>query len=782
MSVQSTPTQSFLTKTENGNLAIDTVQRSIYLAINQLMHGSEHNHIVTCFTKAVNDALAMPESDVPIETEHIDAPLVDDLIEIDDDINEISPTEPEKLLTPTMLKQTKLIRILALVLRLVDFRNGGHGRRLESRIALITVCSMISNAELTKVMLKLWASHHGRWNNLNDLEDELNTDFATLQEKYPSITPEFVEQTKSDIVDLFIEQIKIDIEAVKTKQSITMCAKWIPTESKSVEKALVYARRLFPRIEEDKMHHNKPVTANTSLKNRFHRLLKSYRLTLKPVRDMIPMIERELCNDTAHLIDPSKVPGVALQRSKRALENLASLRSKKGEVVRSDNPHRIQCAQNFKDHAKAAQEAAAAHRLEMDALRLKLVNAETDEEKQQIRAEMDLSEGEFQLNAPKVHGANTVFVHELVDQYLREGKIVMRNYRNDGNVTPDDLIEAQFENIKSSMTSLQKLRVLFVLDTSGSMTSGAYGSKIVPLNVGMGLTALLASTASPAWRHKAILFSSNPYVIDCSKLNNNNPRLCDYIHAYQSIGDCSSTDVQKTIDLIANISGGIDDSESLDMIVFLTDNQFDAITSHHTRNPNGMKAGDYLKSKFEAINKKVPLCCFWNLSANYTNCPAEPSDNGVIMMSGFSSSMLESFGETIVAASTMDLNVLAAQKALAMAAFEEESRIKREEAERLHKEAMIQQEINTFQVMLDFLDGKFSDPLREALSTIGTGLFSSYEYVKVPCGENENNVETNTNIRVYATSQTRGRGSFRGRSRGSFRGRGVTHASRGRKI
>jgi DNA-directed RNA polymerase subunit L len=156
------------------------------------------------------------------------------------------------------------------------------------------------------------------------------------------------------------------------------------------------------------------------------------------------------------------------------------------------------------------------------------------------------------------------------------------------------------------------------------------------------------------------------------------------------------------------------------MIIFLSDTQFDRIAD----TTRGCLPGDYLKKKFEEIGQKAPLCCFWNLNGKVINSPAEPSDKGIVMMSGYSHTMLNSLVETITAASQASFEELKEQRAIATALYEEERRKEAEEAEET-------KQLNTFQLMLDFCEGDFGMNLREKLSELKTGIFTEYKYEKV---------------------------------------------------
>ena len=684
-----------MTKTTNGNLAIDTDLRNTFTGMWLLMQDSDCKRIVELYSNAITKSLLVEDGETRIK---------------------------------------RIVHILSLVLRFRDFRNGGQGRRKESIVALITVCTLLNEYKITETMLSLMASHYGRWSDLSDVRDVLDTDFKELNTTYKNITPEFVNSTKRLITQLFV----IQIVAEKKGAELTMCAKYFPTEGKNVERAIECAKLLFPTITQDKTFNGKPVGEKTTLKNKWHRLLKSLRIYLQPLRQKIPMIESNLCAKTAHLIDPSNVPGVALQRSKRALENVVSLKTlgrkkdRNNDTQRSDEPNRIKCAENFANHAKATLESFEKHRKEIDELNKKMDNCTDETEKLSIQNKIAKTEKTFEDKAPKVHGGDTVFIHNLVEQYQREGK-------------PNNLIEAQFVAMQFKLGALSKMRILYVLDTSASMGG-------TPIQVGTGLVALSASSSSPAFRHKFISFSRQPKVMDCSKLNGGEPRLWDYMQYIKQNSIVENTNVQATIDLIAGMCNTqpntyrpinhhngttstrynppeynpyrfdvdvpvVPQESQLDMIIFLSDTQFDQIAD----TTPGCLPGDYLKEKFAEIGQQAPLCCFWNLNGKYTNSPAEPSDNGIVMISGYSHTMLNSLVETVTAASQASFSELKIQRDIALALYEETCRKEKSEKEEI-------EQLNTFQLILDFCEGEFSIPLCKSLTNLKEGVFTNYQY------------------------------------------------------
>ena len=92
------------------------------------------------------------------------------------------------------------------------------------------------------------------------------------------------------------------------------------------------------------------------------------------------------------------------------------------------------------------------------------------------------------------------------------------------------------------------------------------------------------------------------------------------------------------------------------------------------------------------------------------------------MLSGYNHKMLESFVDTIDSASKASYEELKFQRHKAFKLLDEQ---------RAQQFAQQQEDnaVNTYQVMLDFVSGDFSIPLRRALNDIKTGIFSNYTYV-----------------------------------------------------
>jgi len=651
---------SQLTKTTNGALAVKS--ENAWVDIWLIMAGTPPDKIVSLFTKAINANLDNPEG---------------------------------------------LARILILVARIRDFRNGGQGRRFESMTALMIAITLINDTHVIEVILYVFATHYGRWNDLNDIRCGLEKNkFNFVSNEIKMFILEFINQKWADTIK----------SNVFSKETIGAW-KYFPKEKNDCDARVKIGKLLFPNITQDTVWHGIEVTERSPLHMKWHRLLKSVRILLRSNRSKIHMVESFLCSDNADKINPERVPGVARNRLSRALTNIASIRSKKGDVERTSNPKRVKCAENFRDHAQQVIEARQAHQEKMDELRSQLASSNlSDEASALIRKQIDEETKNYEETAPKVHGGDTVNVHQLVQQYLKKNP---EHYREKKPMIEDPMIEAQFCAILDNIKLLAEKNVLVVIDTSRSMHEKNSNSDVAPRDVAIGLAAIFSSLLPPALRHKCIAFSNRPTVFDLSRINGGNPKLFHYINYFNENEIVANTDIKLTIDLVSKVMRNQD--FKLDMILFITDTQFDDITTDRR-----FTAGEYFK-----LMLPKTLCGFWNVNGVYTETlPAEPSENGIIMVSGFNAKMLDSIFDTVNAASEISFEDLKAQREAARKAFEEnraQEMLRLQEEERRAEE---ERQLNTYQMILDFCHGEFSYPIRHRLNAIVSGIFAEYTFVE----------------------------------------------------
>ena len=126
-------------------------------------------------------------------------------------------------------------------------------------------------------------------------------------EENPELTP-LIEK----VVALFSEALKKDLESMKGSKTVSLAAKWAPTQSHSYDKLFNLNRRIalamFPCTSEDETAQQKhAVWAKAKLQHE----------VLAPLRSYLKVAEVNLTNRVYSAIDYAKVPSVCMKRNSR---------------------------------------------------------------------------------------------------------------------------------------------------------------------------------------------------------------------------------------------------------------------------------------------------------------------------------------------------------------------------------------------------------------------------------------------------------------------------------
>ena len=169
--------------------------------------------------------------------------------------------------------------------------------------------------------------------------------------------------------------------------------------------------------------------------------------------------------------------------------------------------------------------------------------------------------------------------------------------------------------------------ILVVADTSGSMTM--YDA--LPYASALGLAIYTAERNKGIFKDKFITFSSRPLLQEIK-----GKTITEKVSNIKSIVD--NTDIDKVFELLLksmkDLNASIDDLPS--HIIIISDMEFDhGVYSKGGTNFNGWKKA------FEAAGYSLPKIVFWNVAGRTNGLPVTKNDNDVIMVSGFSTNLLE---------------------------------------------------------------------------------------------------------------------------------------------
>ena len=216
----------------------------------------------------------------------------------------------------------------------------------------------------------------------------------------------------------------------------------------------------------------------------------------------------------------------------------------------------------------------------------------------------------------KKMNASTLFPYEVI--------------RNIVNVGDDD--KDAIDALWNSMPDFLKDNPhngLVLPDVSGSMGTG--DGAVVPLHVSVSLAIYFAQRNKGFFKDHFLSFSSKAELVKIRSKS-----IVDaWSEVYRSTTWCGSTNLQSAFDTILNaaIAGQVPASEMPEVLYIISDMEFDSAC-----NNNDARNIEVIRQKYANAGYKMPVICFWNVSARNNQSPVSRNEIGVIMVSGCSAS------------------------------------------------------------------------------------------------------------------------------------------------
>lgn len=178
-------------------------------------------------------------------------------------------------------------------------------------------------------------------------------------------------------------------------------------------------------------------------------------------------------------------------------------------------------------------------------------------------------------------------------------------------------------------------KVLALVDVSGSMICPAGGynskSKVTCLDVAVSLGLYVADKNTGPFKDTFLTFSGSPELLH---LNGN---IAQKISQMNRSKWEMNTNLHAALEKILStaINGNVDQEDMPNMLLIMSDMQFDACVTHDD------SAIEMIGRKYVQAGYSMPQVVFWNLNA-YDNAPVKYDTSGVALVSGFSPSILKS--------------------------------------------------------------------------------------------------------------------------------------------
>ena len=398
------------------------------------------------------------------------------------------------------------------------------------------------------------------------------------------------------IVDFYAKTLHEESKLEKPK---TLAAKWAPREG-SKHKALAkqIAWTLFPL---------QLVEKHSAQMNLYRRLVADMNAKLNTVEVL-------MCTDRWDMIVPASVPGRAGKLYSKAFLNLPSTHRGKGEPKPAGefrcpgDAKRMECRRKFEEHFAAAAKGEA-----------------------------------------KVHGADTLFPHEVVQRASEDHGLT--------SAERDQLNAVWLSMVEKAKSNGGLGRSIFMSDFSGSMAGTPYW-------VSMALGILGSSVCSDEFKDKLMTFDSNPTWHSFEPGSDLFARIRTI--ETSGIGQGLSTDFQKAMDLVLETlkTKRVRPGQEPENLIVLTDMGWDQAcasdemsdyTSHSYKHV--VKTAPWqthiqmIQEAFKRAGEDMwgpgqgftaPRIVIWNLRASpQTDFHATADTPGVAMLSGWSPTQFE---------------------------------------------------------------------------------------------------------------------------------------------
>lgn len=232
-----------------------------------------------------------------------------------------------------------------------------------------------------------------------------------------------------------------------------------------------------------------------------------------------------------------------------------------------------------------------------------------------------LSKGEEKINA------STLFPHDIVSKYgmpyqLRRPAV-------------QDELEALWSALPDYVNG--ESSTLVVRDGSGSMLDRIGNTSVTAMNVSTALAIYFAERCSGPYKDKFITFSSRPQIVNLSNLKT----LRDKLQTCYGYGDVSNTNIEAVFDLILRtaIDNHCKQEDLPGTVLIVSDMEFDGATT--TRSCDYETLFDTIRKKFKHYGYEMPKLAFWNVCSRTNAIPVQENNNGVVLVSGFSPSVIK---------------------------------------------------------------------------------------------------------------------------------------------
>jgi hypothetical protein len=393
--------------------------------------------------------------------------------------------------------------------------------------------------------------------------------------------PELEEKIVSIVKETYVSDMKFYNSGEFKK--ISLLSKWLPREHSGMYKGLAHKLAIY-------------LYANAKISKRS--CLVQYRKGISMLNKSLKTVEISMCGGKWADIVPENVPGRCLKlHTKAFLNEPLKLMSNNCDILRyPDNTDRMECREHFKEFAK------------------QVVTGEK-----------------------KAHGADVVLPHELVEKVLS----LLKN--SDTSEDEHNIIQGQWISIREETEKLGGFRKCIPMcDFSASM-------KGLPKLISLALGILISEVNDNAFKNHILTFDNEPLwhsFQNCDTLRNKLKTIKNNLGCGLNTNFYRAC--RRIIDKMTQYK--IPVGEEPEYIIVLTDMGFDNAFSEHGISSLWAPQLNQIRNEFIKAGEnvwgigngwKAPTIVVWNLRTEYKDFHATAKQEGVLMLSGWSPSMLK---------------------------------------------------------------------------------------------------------------------------------------------
>ena len=407
---------------------------------------------------------------------------------------------------------------------------------------------------------------------------------------------------RRDVVTLYAKQLCDDAAST---DDMTLAAKWAPREDKNRRFAQDLALMLFPHVSQ------------------YSTQMRLYRQFVADLNRRLKTVETFMCAGRYDEIDPKTVPGRAGKIYSKAFLNLPSTYRPKKAAEDKD-----------KDDADA------------------MFRHPEDEKRMACRTKFQEHYGKAAKGEAKVHGADTLFPHEVVKKAANSV-----SWAAGSSISEDE--KNHLRGVWRGMVEKAKKggglrRSLFMIDRSGSMQSSNVGD--TPFWVSTAIGLLGAEVCAEDYKDMVLTFDSDPSIFRFRPGSD----LFERVQTLEEsrVGQGTSTNFQKAMDLVLQMleAKGCRPGEEPENLIVLTDMGWDEACSSNRYSRVAKTAPwqtqiEMIQRAFQTLGERMwgpgqgftaPRIVIWNLADTCSSDHHAAADTpGVAMLSGWSATQFE---------------------------------------------------------------------------------------------------------------------------------------------